>query len=109
VSQVDYAEDDAEWFIAHPNRNYRVRRTIDGEWPPGAALTWTAIWQVAPGMRIRAPFDVNQEGERRMLLYAAGDAGAKTVFEHVSDPKAVKRMADKFKHADKLRRQAEGA
>jgi hypothetical protein len=68
------SEADRLWFVAHPQRSYRVRPLIPGEWPPGSLSTpprgwrhYTVVRQVMPGFRIRRSFSAEGEpgqGER---------------------------------------------
>lgn len=50
------ADDDRRWFLAHPGRQYRLRRFMPGEAPPfdsGDGQPYTIVRQLQPGMRQR--------------------------------------------------------
>jgi hypothetical protein len=64
------SEDDRAWFEAHPERSYRVRPHISGEWPDGALNRlpqgqgwYTVVHQVSPGVRMRLPISLHAEPE----------------------------------------------
>jgi hypothetical protein len=55
------SEDDRQWFLEHPDRNFRVRPYVSGEMPmdPIARPNWgqyVAVRQVVPGVRVRMVF-----------------------------------------------------
>ena len=65
----DPSEDDRRWFEAHHGATYRVRPPFPGEEtlgdaPPGWHVAAVHVWQLGPGVRIRAstitPFDEEQ-------------------------------------------------
>jgi hypothetical protein len=62
------SEDDRAWFEANPNRSFRARPQVPGEWPAGALsrlphgqFWFTVINQVKPGVRMRLPISVEAE------------------------------------------------
>jgi hypothetical protein len=57
---TQFAQDDAEWFASHPDRNYRIRLATpleieiesDGKEPvPDGFRVYAIIWQMRPGVR----------------------------------------------------------
>jgi hypothetical protein len=81
------SEDDRAWFEANPDRHYRVRPHIPGEWPadalnrlPQGQNWYTVVHQVSPGVRMRLPISLDAEpepGERAAsrLFVAATEHG----------------------------------
>ena len=62
---------DRRWFARNSHRTYRVRRHIQGEFPPGnpdkidpAEYTlWTLVNQIEPGVRLRVRLAVRSGAE----------------------------------------------
>jgi hypothetical protein len=78
----DWSDRDAAWFVAHPERKHRVRRAVESElMPSGERSRWVAIRQIAPGVRLRLPFNVPYAQQRRLVERTAGEAGAALLFE----------------------------
>ena len=79
------ADGDAQWFIDHPERNYRVRlaspaeiemeRDTHGPIPKGMRA-YAAIWQMEPGARCTALFLGGADRDPN-----ANEADAKAFFE----------------------------
>jgi hypothetical protein len=77
-----WSDRDAAWFAAHPERNHRVRRTIEGELMPlDQHARSVAIRQIAPGVRVRLPLDGPYAQQRRLVEQGATEAGAALLFE----------------------------
>ena len=94
---ADWSDREAAWFVAHPGRNHRVRRRVDGEFPPtDRRLPWVAICQIAPGIRVRLLLNVPY-GRRNFLRLVATEAGARMVFESVArdQPELIRDILEK--------------
>lgn len=49
------SESDRRWFVAHPERNHRLRRAVFAEAPAHPdLLTFVLVKQIEPGVRARA-------------------------------------------------------
>lgn len=53
-TEHDASAADAAYFVAHPAENERVRLAVPGEL--GATAAWIRVVQLAPGVRVRAPW-----------------------------------------------------
>jgi hypothetical protein len=82
----DPSDRDADWFAAHPNRNYLVRRAVADEIPAHLdqrCWKWMAICQLQPGVRVRLPFNLPY-GKRALLNFVMDEEGAKMMFDMVA-------------------------
>lgn len=65
-------ESDREWFAAHPEATWRLRRGIGGEIGTPHP-SWVVCFQVEPGARIRVPLDGTLPDDQVELLGETGD------------------------------------
>jgi hypothetical protein len=86
----DQSDRDADWFVAHPDRNHRVRRKVEGEIPPHLdwGCKWVVVRQLEPGLRLRMGFNI-KVNSRALRDFADDETGAAFVFETIAaDPEA---------------------
>jgi hypothetical protein len=79
-------DDDRRWFLAHPDRSYRIRPMVPGEHPGVPSPAWCAVHQLRPGWRLRmlggrghAPLDTEQAGRYWFDRAVARDGAQKAV------------------------------
>jgi hypothetical protein len=63
------SETDRKWFEANPGESFYVRALVPNEFPPAApglndSIVCVLVHQVAPGMRIRSPFERKKGGAK---------------------------------------------
>ena len=66
------SEDDRCWFAANPAANWRLRRLVPGELPGHPAARWMLVNQVRPGLRLRAPLDLDIDEETAAFMTRRG-------------------------------------
>ncbi|MFM0513090.1 hypothetical protein [Paraburkholderia sp. RL17-373-BIF-A] len=77
ASNAVWRRDDIEWFVAHPDRSYRLRRTLEGE-PLQGVCRFVLVKQTAPGVWLCAPayragFMVNKASMTELLESSDAD------------------------------------
>jgi hypothetical protein len=63
------SEGDRIWFEEHPDRNFRLREATAHEKSVGTHRDQVLVYQVEPGVRVRAPVRADVEGELRECFY----------------------------------------
>ena len=66
------SEDDRRWFAANPDASWRLRRLVPGELPGQPAGRWMLVNQVRPGLRLRAPLDLDIDEETAAFMTRRG-------------------------------------